>query len=109
MPRKKKKRFTYRNEVKYPESAKQMPEVEEEPVRKFEMKNRTELSTVKNFQYKPGSKIALILHDLRRILARTRCKSLQETYKKASKTSCKVSCQTSYHDPSKMLQDVQTP
>ncbi len=41
----------------------------------------------------PGSKIPLILQDLRRILTRKSCKSLQETYKIAYKTSYKIPCQ----------------
>ena len=40
----------------------------------------------------PGSKIPLILQGLRRILARTSCKSSQETYKIASKIAYKISC-----------------
>ncbi len=53
-----------------------------------------------------GSKIPLILQDLRRILKRTSCKSLQETYKIASKTAYKISCQDSCQGSSKILQDL---
>ncbi len=49
-------------------------------------------------QEDPGSKIPLILQDLRGILTRTSCKSLQETYK--------TSCQDSYQLFSKILQDL---
>ncbi len=42
-------------------------------------------------EFFPGSKIPLILQDLRRILTRTSRKSLQETYKIASKTAYKIS------------------
>ena len=42
----------------------------------------------------PGSKIPLNLQDLRRILTRTSCKSLQETYKIVSKTVHKISAKT---------------
>ncbi len=43
--------------------------------------------------YDPGSKIPPILKDLRKILTRTSRKRLQETYKTASKTAYKISCQ----------------
>ena len=55
----------------------------------------------------PGSNIPLILQDLRRILTRTYCKSLQETYKIASKTpsktSNKIPRRNSCHGSSKIL------
>ena len=50
-----------------------------------------------SFQYiLPGSKTPLNLQDLRRILTRTSCEGLQETYKVAYKTVYKTSCQDSY-------------
>ena len=55
------------------------------------------MNTIVLWSY-PGSKIPLILQDLRRILTRTSCKSLQETYKIAYKTYYKISCHDVFQD-----------
>ena len=45
------------------------------------------------FATDPGIRSLLIFYDLKRRLTRTTCKSLQETYKIASKILAKTSCQ----------------
>ncbi len=58
----------------------------------------------------PGSKIPLILQDLRRNLTRTSCKSLQESsktsYKTSAKTAYKILAKTSCQDSYKISQDL---
>ncbi len=53
----------------------------------------SQTSVRSNILDSPGSKILLLLQDLRRILTRTSCKILRETYKIASKMAYKISCQ----------------